>query len=69
MKHLWALSSTLVLTTTLVVSGVAAGAAAPTAHRSDADRTLQLSRSTEDRAVDEPGGRVDQPPSTPSTGS
>ena len=51
MKHLWALSSTLVLTTTLVVSGVAAGATAPTAHRSDADRTLQLSRSTDARAV------------------
>ncbi len=49
MKHLWALSSTLVLTTSLVVSGVAAGAAAPTATRSDADRTLQLSRSTEAR--------------------
>ena len=51
MKHLWALSSTLVLTTTLVVSGVAAGAAAPTSHRSDADRTLQLSRSTEARVA------------------
>jgi membrane-bound lytic murein transglycosylase B len=51
MKHLWALSSTLVLTTTLVVSGVAAGAAAPTAPRSDADRTLQLSRSTEARVA------------------
>ena len=49
MKHLWALSSTLVLTTTLVVSGVAAGAAAPTAQGSDADRTLQLSRSSEAR--------------------
>ena len=54
MKHLWALSSTLVLTSTLVVSGVAAGAAAPTAQRSNADRTLQLSRSTEDRAVTSP---------------
>ncbi len=54
MKHLWALSSTLVLTSTLVVSGVAAGAAAPTAQRSDADRTLQLSRSAEDRAVTSP---------------
>jgi len=50
MKHLWALSSTLVLTTTLVVSGVAAGAAAPSARHSDADRTLGLSRSTEARA-------------------
>jgi membrane-bound lytic murein transglycosylase B len=54
MKHLWALSSTLVLTSTLVVSGVAAGAAAPTAHRSDADRTLALSRSAQDRAVTSP---------------
>ena len=51
MKHLWALSSTLVLTSTLVVSGVAVGAAAPTAQRSDNDRTLALSRSAEDRAV------------------
>ena len=51
MKHLWALSSTLVLTTTLVVSGVAAGAAAPAAPSSDADRTPQLSRSTEARVA------------------
>jgi membrane-bound lytic murein transglycosylase B len=51
MNHLWALSSTLVLTTTLVVSGVAAGAAAPTTQRSDSDRTLQLSRSTEARTA------------------
>jgi membrane-bound lytic murein transglycosylase B len=51
MKHLWALSSTLVLTTTLVVSGVAAGATTPTPSRSGADRTLQLSRSTEARVA------------------
>src|SRR4051794_25911486 len=51
MKHLWALSSTLVLTTTLVVSGVAAGAATPTATGSDADRTLQLSRSNDARVA------------------
>src|SRR5687767_11524722 len=50
MNHLWALSSTLVLTSTLVVSGVAAGATAPTAGSSDEDRTLQLSRSA-DRTV------------------
>ena len=60
MKHLWALSSTLVLTTTLVVSGVAAGAAAPTAHRSDADRTLQLSRSTEARVAATAAATVSQ---------
>ena len=60
MKHLWALSSTLVLTTTLVVSGVAAGAAAPTAHRSDADRTLQLSRSTEARVAATEAATVSQ---------
>jgi membrane-bound lytic murein transglycosylase B len=60
MKHLWALSSTLVLTTTLVVSGVAAGAAAPTGHRSDADRTLQLSRSTEARVAATEGDTVSQ---------
>ncbi len=52
MKHLWALSSTLVLTTTLVISGVAAGAEAPAADRSDSDRALQLSRSTDDRVVE-----------------
>jgi membrane-bound lytic murein transglycosylase B len=52
MKHLWALSSTLVLTTTLVISGVAAGAAAPTGHRSDEDRTLQLSRSADARVAE-----------------
>ena len=52
MKHLWALSSTLVLTTTLVISGVAAGAEAPAADRSDSDRALQLSRSTDDRVAE-----------------